>query len=391
MAKRANGEGSIFKRADGKWVGSLTMDSGATGKRKRRVVYGKTQKQVRDKLEALRNDQRHGLLVSPDSLTVSELMTRWLDEWSPSLAASSRHRYRQMSNLYIVPNLGTVAVQKLKKRDVLALIDKLVADDVGERTRHYVYATIRRALSLAVDRDILPVHPLPRGKGPKWASKPVNPPNDKDLAAILKAAKGERLEALIVLAVTTGMRQGELFAVEWQDIDLTTRLLTVRQSLEEVQGRLALKPPKSKAGYRTVKLPAVAVDALTRHRDQTVKIGGTVFTDADGKWLRKSNFLRKTWQPILERAGLAGVRFHDLRHAHVSSLIAANVHAKVIQRRLGHSSITVTMDRYGHLMTDDDVAADATEAAFAALPKAGGYTVATNDQKTAAVAVSDAS
>jgi integrase len=157
----------------------------------------------------------------------------------------------------------------------------------------------------------------------------------------------------------------------WEDLDLAKRTLAVRHSLEAVQGRLALKEPKSASGRRMVKLPTTAVDALLEHRRRLLAMGKGgnpfVFTDADGGFLRKSNFLRRVWGPLLAAAGLEGLRFHDLRHGHASLLLRQSVHPKIVQERLGHSTIKLTMDTCSHLMPDaQDAAADSRDRVFSA-------------------------
>ena len=181
---------------------------------------------------------------------------------------------------------------------------------------------------------------------------------------LLKIAEEHRLHALFVLAVTSGLRQGELFAIHWTDLDLKTGLLAVRHTLEEVKGQLRIKEPKSKSGRRSVKLPEMAVSALWDHKAQQMTEGlassPMVFCDTQWQFLRKSNFERRVWKPIRAKAEIADtVVFHDLRHTSASLLLATGAHSKVVQERLGHSKIGLTMDTYSHLMPgmQDDAAA----------------------------------
>lgn len=172
----------------------------------------------------------------------------------------------------------------------------------------------------------------------KTKPKPIIPPDEKQIAALLESVKGHPLEALFVLAATTGLRQGELFALDWDDMDLKGGSLVVRRSVDEVLGRSKIKDLKSAAARRTVQLPALAVEALKVHRKKTSRTSGTVFTDADGGWLRRTAFQRQVWQPALKAAGMDGLRFHDLRHAHAVMLLREGVLPKVAQERLGHTS-----------------------------------------------------
>ena len=172
--------------------------------------------------------------------------------------------------------------------------------------------------------------------------------------AVMEQVAGTRWEALFMLALSTGMRQGELFALAWDDIDLDRGVIAVRHSLEEVQGRLNIKEPKSESGRRSIRLDPADVAALREHRQRlgAVAFGKWVFPDADGNLLRKSNFQRKVWEPIRDALALEGVRFHDLRHSAASFMLRAGIHPKIAQTRLGHSTIKLTMDTYSHLLED---------------------------------------
>jgi len=164
--------------------------------------------------------------------------------------------------------------------------------------------------------------------------------------------------------VTTGLRQGELFGLQWADVNLQTGMLAVRRTLIEVGGKLSFGPPKSKSGTRAIRLPAVAVEALTTHRAEMMRDGfagaSVVFCDTKGGPLRRSNFLRKYFKPLLERAGVPDVRFHDLRHTSATLMLADNIHPKIVQQRLGHSQIALTLDTYSHVLPSMDEAAAGT-------------------------------
>jgi integrase len=170
---------------------------------------------------------------------------------------------------------------------------------------------------------------------------------------LLAAAKDDRLEALYVLAVTTGLRQGELLGLQWEDVDFPGAALHVRHTLHELNGRLWIGEPKTKRACRQVDLPAIAVVALRGHRERMLiedRSDGLVFCDTQGGPLRKSNLLRRSFLPLLKRAGLPAIRFHDLRHTAATLLLAQGVHPKIVQERLGHSNIALTLDTYSHVL-----------------------------------------
>lgn len=167
------------------------------------------------------------------------------------------------------------------------------------------------------------------------------------------APRGDRLEALYVLAVATGLRQGELLALRWCDIDLPARTLTVQRNLVQLNGRLEITEPKTAASRRRVDLPCVAVAALEAHRRRRPAAPhptAFVFADAKGGPIRKQNLVRRSFRPLLGRAGLPRIRFHDLRHTAATLLLAEGVHPKIVAERLGHSSVTITLDTYSHVL-----------------------------------------
>jgi integrase len=173
-------------------------------------------------------------------------------------------------------------------------------------------------------------------------------------------ARPSRYYALLVLALTTGLRSGELFGLRWQDVDLDAGMLTVNQTLEKPGPNPRFGRPKSKASRRTVTLSAQVVETLRRHKgkqnEDRLQLGaewydfGLCFTVFDGKPLRSGNIRRDAFHPLIKKAGVPMIRFHDLRHSHATMLLSAGIHPKVVSERLGHSGIGITLDTYSHVM-----------------------------------------
>jgi integrase len=171
----------------------------------------------------------------------------------------------------------------------------------------------------------------------------------------LAEARSDRLFSLYVLAILTGLRQGELFALRWGDVDLNAAKLTVSGTLKVAKGRVYIDPPKTRRGRRTVSLPGAAVAALRERQPLVADPEAWVFTDADGGPLRRANVTERSFRPVLKRAGLPIFKFHELRHTHASLLAAVpGLNPKVVQERLGHASIDMTLDTYSHLFEGAD-------------------------------------
>ena len=203
------------------------------------------------------------------------------------------------------------------------------------------WGLVIRNVAEAVDRPTVPKHE-------------ITPLDVEQAKKFLEAAESDRLHSLYVLALTTGCRQGELFGLEWSDIDLKAGTLMVRRTLVELSGKITTNEPKTAKGRRLIELPGMAVESLWQHKAKLMVEGLAscpfVFPDSEGNHLRRQNVLRRSFQPILKRTGLKDVRFHDLRHSSATLLLSAGVHPKVVQERLGHSQIGVTMDTYSHVL-----------------------------------------
>jgi integrase len=182
---------------------------------------------------------------------------------------------------------------------------------------------------------------------------------DDQVRQFLEAARRSRYYALFALAVATGMRQGELLALQWPDVDFENNTVTVRRTVLRVKGRHVVKEPKTKASRRTIIVPAFAMNALHEHRKKIMAKGFVdrpVFCSLQGGIMSAQNLRKKTFKPILQRAGLPDMRFHDLRHTHASTLLSKGKSIKAVSRRLGHSNVTTTLQVYAHVLPGDDLA-----------------------------------
>ncbi len=354
--RRGRGEGGVYQRADGQWCASLATGYDETGRRRRRVVYGSTKAAALEKLANLHTDSVLGCLVAPQRVTLKEFLERWLAEVAkPAVRPRTYQIYDWVIRKHIIHRIGGTPLQKLTAIHLQRLFTLMQNDRVSARTQQIVFTPLRRALRQAVWWGLLRHNPCDGVERPRAPRPHFTVLNVEQVASFLKAAKTDRLHALYVLAVTTGLRQGELLGLQWSDIDLNAAMLSVNHILEEAttKGTPRLAEPKTAKSRRRVELPKIAVAALRKHRRRMLAkghVGGHVFCDTDGGPIRKSNLTRRSFKPLLSRADLPDIRFHDLRHTSATLLLMEDVHPKVVQERLGHSQINVTLDIYSHVL-----------------------------------------
>src|SRR5919202_1260594 len=379
MGKRGNGEGSIYRRNNGTWAAQYTVWT-AEG-RKRRSVSGKTRAEVSRKLtEALAN-RDGGLVYDAGKLTVEQYLDRWLtDSVKGTVKEATYANYSYIARVHISPTLGRVNLKNLNPAHVRGFYREKARSGLSTATVKKMHVVLRKALSQAVSDSLIPRNAadgvkLPRVSAPGEEIKPLS---SEESAAFLEAARGERLEALYVLAIHCGLREGELLALRWEDADLETPkpALLVRRTLtrgEDGRGWTVGASTKSGKGRR-VRLTRQAVTALKDHHkrqlEERMRLAGLwqdkglVFPNENGSLFNPSNLRNRSFKRIKARAGVReDLRFHDLRHTCATLLLGEGVNAKVVSEMLGHASITITLNTYSHVLPDmQDSATDAMEA-----------------------------
>jgi integrase len=255
---------------------------------------------------------------------------------------------------HISPKLGGIPLSRLTPAHVQGLYAALEREGKSPATRRMAHCVLRRALRDALRWNMIAQNPCDRVSPPALARCEIAPLTQQQARTLLEAAQDNRYHALYVLAVASGLRLGELFGLQWEDVDLHAGTVSVRHTLAELRGKLALTDPKTKRSRRQIELPGVAIAALHEHRKRMMAEGHAgspfVFVNHTGGPLRRSKFHRHEFKPLLKRAGLPRIRFHDLRHTSATLLLSAGVHPKIVQERLGHSQIAVTMDVYSHVL-----------------------------------------
>ncbi|MBI4852241.1 MAG: site-specific integrase [Acidobacteria bacterium] len=362
MAKRGQNEGSIYKRADGRWASAISLGF-QDGKPKRKTFYGATRKEVQEKLNVALRDFQQGLPVNLDERqTVSQFLDRWLTDCvKPSVRPKTYSSYSQLIRLYIKPKLGRIALTKLTPQHVQTMMNELMEKGLSPRTTLYTRTVLRKALGQAlkwalVGRNVATLVDPPRYKRPE-----IVPLSPEQCRVFLKSIKGGRMEALYSVALALGLRIGEATGLRWQDIDFDKRTLRVNVALQRIEGKLELTEPKTERSKRTLPLPETIVSSLQTHRirqlEERLSAGkkwqdtGFVFTTLIGTPLDARNVLR--WFKVaIKNAKLPDQRFHDLRHSCASLLLAQGVPARTVMEILGHSQISLTMNTYSHVMPE---------------------------------------
>ena len=360
--KRANGEGSIYRTAEGRWRAALTWTD-RDGRQQRRTISAKTQAEVRRRLAELRGDLDHGLTPAPAG-TVGAYLDGWLERERQRVRPATWRQREQYTRLYLVPALGARQLANLTPADVEHMTAGLIESGRSPRTAAHARVILRKALGDAERDGTVHRNVAALARPPRVPGRTIEPGRDylegTDLRRLLAAAAEYRIGAIVTVAASTGLRQGELLGLQWPDIDWQAGTLTVRRSLARSwDGGYELAAPKTPRSRRTVHLPAAALDALRREqreqeaaRQQAERHwqdrDGLVFTNTVGQPLDPSTVHRR-FHELLAAAGLPRVPFHGLRHSTATALLAAGVPLKVVSDQLGHAGITITADYYAHV------------------------------------------
>lgn len=353
--------GSITKRGTS-WTAVVDLPPDpTTGKRRQKRVTARTRKDVELEVAKLIGKAQTGF-TDAGKITVRDYLDDWLESVGPSLRPSTARRYRDVVRLHIASQIGNLRLGRLSPGDVQRLYTNRLAAGLSSTSVHHIHAILHRALDQAVKlglltRNVTDAVDPPRRQNPEMQVWSVS-----EASRVLAAAEGDELEALWRLAITTGMRRGEILGLRWSDIDFAAGTLAVRRTLSRGStSRLEVGEPKTTAGRRRVALPASTVASLRRHQTRQkslwLAIGQgygdreLVFATVNGTPIHP-NTLARAYDKLIARAGVPRIRFHDLRHTSATILLASGEHPKVVQERLGHASISETLDRYSHVSAD---------------------------------------
>lgn len=376
--RSANGEGSLYRRqTDGRWIGAVVIGYDENGNPKRKTVSGKSRSEAFSKLRDLQGKLALGLPPPDDRLTLGELLDEWLMHAVPlRVSKATAANYESLIRTHIQPVLGRRRLSKLQPSDVQGFINSKLAEGLSVRTVRLLRGLLVQGLGFAVRRGSVVRNVASLTDGPRQQGENSGRSLTIEQARqLLEAVKGERLEALYVLMLCTGMRPGEAFALPWKNMDLDRGLVTINQSLVRQPGGNVIGLGKTgRKGWRTIQVPEPVVRALLEHQsrqkierrsarelweDHDLVFCTTIGTplDPDGH--------RKSFAALTERAGIGRWHPHELRHSATSIMLASGVPIDVVSKVLGHTSIRITADVYGHVLEPQrGIAADAMKSAL---------------------------
>jgi integrase len=339
-----NGSGSVRLCADRRlWEARISLRS-STGKRIQKSKYFRSRSDAISGLDAMR--QRYGIVHSPE-VTLRDHLRTWLERNQRDWAVSTYRLHQRYADSVLIPSMGMKRLASIEVTEIDKLAVTLAQEGRGATTINAVLRTLKTALNDAVRQSLIKDNPAARARKPKIRVGEKHVLDLSEARRLLRTATNNKYYALYAVAIMGGLREGEIFALTWEDVNFDRRSVFVNATLtEDASGNLVRTTPKTPKSRREVLLPEIAIDALRAHPRGS---GTFVFTDSEGKPIRKSNFLRRHFHVLLKAAHLPKVTFHSLRHTANSLLIADGVSILVAQQRGGWASTRMPLDRYAHL------------------------------------------
>ena len=286
-------------------------------------------------------------------ITFATFSEKWLKEYvAVRCRPSTESLYRSLLETHILPRLGTLRLSKVTGSTLRSFYDRLEAEGRSPRMRQMIHARLHTLFAVAVRWQYISNNPCAAIEPPRAPKPETHPLSSEQCASLIECSKEVPNGCLYEIAIACGLRQGELLALRWVDVDWEGRTLSINHTLQEVSGKLVLQEPKTNSSRRSVAMPLSVTQSLRNHRKKCIEahlVNDYVFCDSFGGPLRKSNLIRRSFKPLLKRAGLPDMRFHDLRHTCATLQLRLGTNPKVVQEMLGHSRIATTLDTYSHV------------------------------------------
>lgn len=341
--KRRRGEGSIYRRADGYYVAAYVVGRDPNGRPKRKVIYGKSREAVEDALFTARN-------LVPDNPRITEYCDYWLRTVAePKLRPTTYYEYHRVIEKHIKPFIGAYHLRDIDESKVERYLEALKGSTKSAVIQRLVLILLKRIFNHAVQNRIIQANPTRNISRPRYTTAIRRALTVQEVRRLLDVVKDDRYEAVYVLAVTAGMRIGEILALRWEDVDFDAGTIAIRRTIVEKGGKFMLGPPKTTKSFRTIYIPQIALNAL---RKRFSGQEGYVFPSRSGRPVLRTRFTNSEWSRVRKAAGLDGVVFHQLRHTAATLQLRAGTHPVVVQELLGHSSVSITLDVYSHATAD---------------------------------------
>jgi integrase len=354
MKKRAQNEGSIYQRQGGLWIAQVSIQGHRVSK------YFKSQREGLDWLQEMRNQMQAGLTMTGAQMPLSEYLEQWLGTIRASIKSKTLQQYTQIVHGHIVPHLGKLKLKDVRPDQIQALYNLKLDAGTSARTVIIIHAVLHKALKQALKLGMIVRNPTDAVTRPRYRRKEMNTLTDDQARSFLSAALATRYDSLFFLALHTGMRESELLGLKWADLDWNTRHLQVKRQIQRIPGGgLSFAPPKTEAGRRVIDLSHGAIKKL-RTQIERVNLNRQIAGD---KWQENDlifptrigttmhpTSMYKDFKALLKQASLPNIRFHDLRHTTATIMLQQGVHPKIVQERLGHADISMTLNTYSHVL-----------------------------------------
>ena len=359
--KKANGSGTIRKRADGRWEGKYTLGyDPKTGKLIRKSVYGKTQKEVRLALSKIVSEMDSGTYAEPSKMKVSQWLDEWLASYTMNIKPATRSAYEEHIRVHIKPSLGDIPLKQLSTRDIQQLYTNLLKErELSPKTVRNIHGVLHRTLEQAKLLGYIRVNPADAAVTPRVEKKQVETLDAEDIGKFLAAIRGTKYEYPLFVAVFTGLRQGELLGLTWDCVDFEHGMLLINKQHNRVKGDTEFRfasLKNDKARVLTVADEVIDVLKLQKQRQKSwaAALGNgwenpdnLVFTTEFGRYIN-NKILYQNFKRIAKKLGKPGLRFHDLRHTYAVNSLRAGDDIKTVQENLGHVTASFTLSTYAH-------------------------------------------
>jgi len=366
-SRRPRGDGSIQQLPNGKYKAQITIGYDESGKQRKKSFTGRTQGEVVKRLNEYKAEQLKGKLVKSDAVTVEGYSKRWLEIKKEQVKQSTYETYEYVCAHDIIPTLGKHKLQKLTTTILNDYFRSQLKSGLSPKTISKQRGVIHNLLDLAVKEGKIPQNPVVNCMTialEKFESKTLAPEDITRLLEVAKEAwnkykgygnKFYQMYHMILLAITTGTRRGEMLGLKWNNVDFDKNTITIKEALVAVKGGVKMETPKTKTSRRVIAVDVQVLEQLKELKEvnDSLKKSEWVFCNKFGKPIIPANMTR-IWGRLLKEVGIEGIRFHDLRHTHATLLVANGTNLKTVSARMGHNDIRITLDLYSHALPEQD-------------------------------------